>query len=167
MAGILFLLLPNWKLEKKPSQHNARRISRNKKEAKYRMNLKELKSKAAEIDNIIPRNRWIEIPTDKKYWKYFEFKGLYAIYNKNKIIYIGLSTNIYLRLKSHIHWNGEFRGEENVTKIKIKISPLKTFLLEHIETTLISKLHPKHNKRIVPKNILAIQRNYRYELKAK
>ena len=131
------------------------------------MNLKELELKAAEVDKIIPRNRWIEIPLEEKYWKYFEFQGLYAIYNKRKIIYIGVSADICARLKSHIHWNGEFRGEENVTKIKVKFSSLNRYILEHIEKNFISRLRPKYNKSIVQKNILRINRHYCKELRAK
>ena len=118
------------------------------------MNLTEFKLKLNEIDKSIPKNKWIEIPVENKYWCFFEYQGLYAIYNKSKIIYIGVSSNINLRLKSHKDYNGKFKGKEKISKIKIKISSLSWRSLEYIEKCLILKLKPKYNKQIISKNTL-------------
>lgn len=122
------------------------------------MNLKKFKLKVAEIDKIIPQNKWIEIPVENNYWRFFEYQGLYAFYNKKEIVYIGISSDINSRLKSHTSYNGKFKGEENISKIKIKISSLDWPLLEHIEKRLILRLKPKCNKFIVSKNILEINK---------
>lgn len=121
------------------------------------MNLEKIKSKIIEIENSIPRNRWIEIPIDEKFWKYFDYRGLYAIYSKEKIIYIGISSSIYSRLNSHMFSdNNKFRNKEKISKIKIKIKsdPEDSFLLQYLEKRLIDKLRPKYNKQIVSKYIL-------------
>ena len=120
------------------------------------MNLIKFKSKVIEIDKIIPRNKWIEIPIENKYWSFFEHQGLYAIYNKGKIIYIGISSNINSRLKEHTSYNGKFKGREDIQKIKIKIISLNWALSEYIEKRFILRLKPKYNKQIISKNILKI-----------
>lgn len=124
------------------------------------MNLTKFRSKVAEIDKIIPRNRWIEIPIENNFWCFFEHKGLYAIYNKSEIIYIGITSNINSRLKEHISYEGKFRDQEKIFKIKIKISSLKQPLLEHIEKRFISRLKPKYNKQVISRRILEINREH-------
>ena len=117
------------------------------------MNLKKLKSKASEIDKIIPRNKWIEIPIENYYWRFFEFRGLYAFYDHDKVIYIGSSSNIHSRLKLHMFY-GKFKDQRDFSKIKIKITSMNQSLLEHIEKGFIIKLRPKYNKQNFSKNIL-------------
>jgi len=125
------------------------------------MNLKKFKSKVSEVDQIIPKNKWFEIPIKNEHWRFFEYQGLYAIYNKNKIIYFGLSSNINSRLKSHTCANGKFKGQENISKIKIKISLLDWRLLEHIERRFILRLKPKYNKRFFSRHYLKMERKGR------
>jgi len=67
-------------LEKKPSVYFNGGFGRNKKKAKHQMNLKQFKSRVSEIDQIIPKNKWFEIPIEDGYWRFFEYQGLYAIY---------------------------------------------------------------------------------------
>lgn len=125
------------------------------------MNLKQFKSRVSEIDQIIPKNKWFEIPIEDGYWRFFEYQGLYAIYEKNKIIYIGLSSNINLRLRSHTRIDRKFKGQKNISKIKIKISLLDWRLLEYIERRFILRLKPKYNKQFVSRYYLKLEREGR------
>lgn len=117
------------------------------------MDLKKFKSKAAEINKLIPLNKWIEIPIENYYWRFFEFQGLYAFYDKDKVIYIGSSSDINSRLKWHI-FHGKFKELGDFSKIKIKITSMDQSLLEHIEKGFIIKLRPKYNKQNFSKYIL-------------
>ncbi|MCK4759015.1 MAG: GIY-YIG nuclease family protein [Candidatus Aminicenantes bacterium] len=117
------------------------------------MNLKKFKLKVSGIDKIIPRNKWIEIPVENYYWRFFEFQGLYAFYDKDKIIYIGSSSDISSRLKWHI-FHGKFKELGDFSKIKIKITSINQSLLEHIEKGFIIKLRPKYNKQNFSKYVL-------------
>ena len=128
------------------------------------MNLTEFKSEVAKIDKIISRNKWIEIPIENKYWCFFEHRGLYAIYNREKIIYVGVSSNINLRLKDHASYNGRFKGKEYISKIKIKISSLNMLLLEYIEKRFILRLKPKYNKQTILKRTLEINHKHLLEI---
>lgn len=113
------------------------------------MNLKKFKSRLIRIDKIIPRNKWFEIPIENKYWAFFGYQGLYAFFKNNKIIYIGVSSDINLRLKAHISCIGKFKEQKKFSKIKIKISLLDRASLEQIENRLILRLKPKYNNQII------------------
>ena len=117
------------------------------------MDLKKFKSKISEIDKLIPRNKWIEIPVENYYWRFFEFPGLYAFYDKGKIVYIGSSSDINSRLKLHI-FHGKFKDQRDFSKIKIKIISIDRPLLEYVEKRFIIKLRPKYNKQNFSKHIL-------------
>ena len=118
------------------------------------MNLIEFKSKHAELEKLIPRNRWIEIPIEDKYLYSFQYQGLYAVYTKYGLVYIGYSINLGSRLLSHISYYNNFKDDEPISKIKIKISSLKLPFLQHLEKKYIFRLRPKYNKFIVSEVIL-------------
>lgn len=120
------------------------------------MNLNKFKNKVSEIDKIIPKNRWFEIPIEYKYFRYFKYPGLYALFNRKKIIYIGISSDIGRRVESHI----ENKAFKNIHKIKIKASSLEKSFIEYIEKRLIQRLKPICNKQIISKITLKCVREY-------
>lgn len=126
---------------------------------KFKRKVAEIDEKIVEIDKMVPKDMWIELPSHSQYWRYFDYFGLYMIFGKDEILYIGISTNIYSRLKAHII-DDRFRGNEKVHKIKIKISSSQQDLyksdsfLEYLEKRLIFKLRPKYNKQIISKDLL-------------
>ena len=67
-----------------------------------------------EIDSVIPKERWIEMPTDIKEWRHFGSRGLYALYTEGGLAYIGVSHDLKSRIRQHLR-----RSDIKITKIKI------------------------------------------------
>lgn len=69
--------------------------------------------------------------------------GIYALFNKDELVYIGQSSNLYLRVLEHI-----VEGKKDFDGIKCAYNN-KLLDIQVMETILISKLKPKLNKLIV------------------
>lgn len=69
--------------------------------------------------------------------------GIYALFSKDELVYIGQSSNLYLRVLEHI-----VEGKKDFDGIKCAYNN-KLLDIQVMETILISKLKPKLNKLIV------------------
>ena len=64
--------------------------------------------------------------------------GVYFLYNKGELVYIGKATNITRRIIEHL--------DEGVKEFdKVRYSKLPIDSLSYVETTLIKELRPKYN----------------------
>ena len=69
--------------------------------------------------------------------------GIYALFNKDELVYIGQSSNLYLRVLEHI-----VEGKKDFDGIKCAYNNKLLYILV-METILISKLKPKLNKQFL------------------
>ena len=95
------------------------------------------------IDSHLPYRQIVSIPIDKLLFHYLKINGVYILYSKNDVVYIGTSKNIGGRLSCHIYSNNLY-GKE-ITKIEVirlgkNINPLE------IESRLIIEFKPDYNK---------------------
>jgi len=113
---------------------------------------KEIQKTKKKIIDLIFYDKWTSIPINRRLLENFCLSGLYVLYSDNEILYIGISSNIGVRILKHIERYGN-----DLTKIKIK--KYKDWELATIrEKELIQKLKPKNNKYIVSKNIIRINK---------
>lgn len=69
--------------------------------------------------------------------------GIYALFNKDELVYVGQSSNLYLRVLEHIvEVKKDFDGVKCTYNNKL-------LDVQIMETIVISKLKPKLNKLIV------------------
>jgi predicted GIY-YIG superfamily endonuclease len=112
------------------------------------------------IDQSIPLEKWIIIPKDAL-WSlgYLDICGVYVLYFRKKIIYIGVSCQIAKRIQAHFS-NFPKQYDQKISAIKIKrFNHNKAGWVpsraENLEKDLIRRLRPKYNIYIPHKYCLA------------
>jgi len=59
---------------------------------KFKRKVAEIDEKIVEIDKMVPKDMWIELPSHSQYWHYFDYFGLYMILS---LIHISEPTRPY------------------------------------------------------------------------
>jgi len=102
-----------------------------------------------EIERIInknfPINHLVKIPGESSYCKYLSERwGIYILFAKKNILYIGLSSDLGSRLNKHFHNYGDKIKSVGIIRLNYK----DWFEGEAIETGLINNFKPLYNKKI-------------------
>lgn len=74
--------------------------------------------------------------------KYRHEAGVYGLYKKEELVYVGTSNNVYMRILEHFYEN-----KKSFDSIKVNIDNNITFN-EISEVYIIAKLKPKYNKLV-------------------
>jgi len=112
-----------------------------------KLGIKEIKESLRKIESIIeksfPFNSIISVPIHDMISQFLYIDGVYILYSKKKIIYIGASSNVGLRLKAHFSNYKDEITDVDIIRIKKNddfggIIALEAFLIDHF--------NPIHNK---------------------
>lgn len=95
------------------------------------------------IDSYIPYWLVIQIPVNSFLFNFLHISGVYILYSKKEILYIGCSDNIGNRLRVHLSNNSSYRKEV----VSIEIIRFRDYENPYgVEAELINKFKPKYNK---------------------
>jgi len=95
------------------------------------------------LDRKIPIRTVLSVPINWELFQYLVFTGIYVLYSRKELIYIGYSSDISRRLSAHFSLNSQF---------KVKIKKVKIIRLYDsddvfgIEAKLIEHFKPSYNK---------------------
>lgn len=108
------------------------------------------------IDRDIPFETILSTPVDEQFLRYLFVSGVYILYERDEILYIGASEYIGNRISSHLK-----NGEKNLFGYRITHAKVIRFKesddIFDIESALIARLCPKFNKTINPEFPMAFR----------
>ena len=106
-----------------------------------------LKDIESTISQYFPFGKVVFIPKNRKLIDHLMINGVYILYSKNKIVYIGMSGKIGIRLLSHLFNVSEYNSsyKNGITKIAIIRLP-DNFNPMSVECRLIEYFKPYYNK---------------------
>ncbi len=92
-------------------------------------------------------NNLAQIPFDPFLCNFLNYiKGVYILFSKHKIIYIGLSYNMGLRLSEHFNHFNNSEHRDKITSIGIiRLNYKDWYDIATIEAWLISRFNPTYN----------------------
>jgi len=95
------------------------------------------------IDKYIPYGILTFVPINRSVIHFVLVTGIYILYSKKEIIYIGCSSNIGERLKNHLYANSPYKNK--ITDIAIvRFNEWKE--ASFVEAKLIKRFKPPYNK---------------------
>ena len=96
------------------------------------------------VDFYFPHETAIWIPLDNKFLHFLNINGIYLLYSKNKINYVGISSNIGSRVRTH-YFNGTEDRKEFTDVIIIRFQ--ENIDIIPIEARLIDYFNPIYNRQ--------------------
>jgi len=109
------------------------------------------------VDSYFPYEKIIQIPINEYFFHFLAIRGIYFLYTNNKIVYIGISTNIGKRLRAHII--NKNTDKKDITSIKV-IRYQRGDDIFILETQLIEYFKPFYNKRNPHMNFVIFTSNF-------
>lgn len=99
------------------------------------------------LDSSFPVNNLTQISADSFLCNFLNYiEGVYVLVSKHKIIYIGLSRSMGLRLSEHLNHFNDSEHRDKITSIGIiRLNYKDWYDIATIEAWLISKFDPTYN----------------------
>jgi len=111
------------------------------------------------INEYYPINKVAQMPSNPFWHSFLSGRsGIYILFNKENIIYIGLSNDLGSRLDAHFH--SPKYGKEIRSVGIIRMNYEDWFVCATIEASLINKLNPCYNKSNHYLNCKSIPRDF-------